>query len=102
VASTTRVFGAVPNPSRSDTSVRVLLAAPSAGGTASYDVRAEVYDLAGRRVQSVFGGRLPSGPHSFVWDGRDGSGRSTGAGVYFLRVTVDGEVAGTAKITRVR
>ena len=99
---TTQVFGAAPNPSRATTSVRVLLTAPSVGGSASYEVRAEVYDLAGRRVKSVFEGHLPSGSHSFLWDGHDGTGRATGSGVYFLRVVVDGQPAGTAKITRMQ
>jgi hypothetical protein len=59
-------------------------------------VRITVYDVAGRRVRSVVDERLPSGDHEVVWDGRDGSGRAVGSGVYFSVL----EYEGTRRIRR--
>jgi len=68
-----------PNPSRAD--VRLTLELPSPSG-----VDAGIYDLAGRLVRPLESGPLSAGRHSLRWDGRDASGRSVPAGVYFARV----------------
>jgi hypothetical protein len=46
-----------------------------------------IHDLAGRRVATLFQGRIEAGSRTFQWDG-------TGArdGVYFARLTVEGRV----------
>jgi flagellar hook assembly protein FlgD len=64
-----------------------------------YNVRADVYDVAGRLVRTVFEGHLPSGNHFFDWDGSTHAGRAA-AGIYFMRVRVNGKGIGTAKIIR--
>ncbi len=69
-----------PNPFRG--AVRVEFRLDAAG-----PVTAEVVDVAGRRVRTLAEGRLPAGTHRLQWDGRDGAGRPTAAGVYFLRVS---------------
>ncbi len=51
----------------------------------------EVFDAAGRRVATVLDGPLPAGPGEAAWNGRDEHGRGVGAGVYFYRLSVDGE-----------
>ncbi|MCA9752189.1 MAG: T9SS type A sorting domain-containing protein, partial [Gemmatimonadetes bacterium] len=63
---------AFPNPSSGTVTVSV----------GSTDVSVDVYDVSGRRVASFAGsaGRAD-------WDGRDGSGRTVSAGIYFARVT---------------
>jgi hypothetical protein len=48
--------------------------------------RATVFDVRGRRVARVLDRPLVAGRHVITWDGRDGSGRRTASGVYFLRV----------------
>src|SRR5262245_43268663 len=68
-----------PNPSRAD--VRMTLELPSPSG-----VDAGIYDLAGRLVRSLRSGSLSAGRHTLSWDGKDESGRSVAAGVYFARV----------------
>jgi hypothetical protein len=95
------VLAAYPNPMSGATRIPVALPSPAEGGRADYAVRAEVYDLAGRRVQVLFSGRLSAGRHVLDWDGRTGTGADAGAGVFFVRVTVEGEPARAVKLTRV-
>ncbi len=54
------------------------------------DVRAAVYDVAGRRVRMLATGLQGAGPHELSWDGRDGAGRCSSSGLYFYRVQLDG------------
>lgn len=41
-----------------------------------------VYDVAGRRVATLFRGIAEAGPHASLWDGRSADGRLAPAGVY--------------------
>jgi glucose/arabinose dehydrogenase len=50
----------------------------------------EVFDLGGRLVKRLLGGRLSAGPHSVRWDGTGESGQPTAAGVYLARLDVAG------------
>jgi FlgD Ig-like domain len=74
-----RFSPAAPNPIRFHS--RLSFELPSAE-----DVRIRVYDLAGRAVQSLAFGRLPAGPHDFVWRAVDDRGSSLPDGVYFMRL----------------
>lgn len=75
-----------PNPFNPSTRVRFEI---PAGGARSVDLA--VYDLRGRRVQTLVGGEsLPAGEHTRFWHGRDDSGRAVASGGYFLRLSADG------------
>jgi hypothetical protein len=69
--------GISPNPSRG--SVRLLLAAPSAGL-----VRVRVYDVTGHQITAL-DAPLSEDQAMIEWDGRDHNGRQVPAGVYLLR-----------------
>lgn len=56
-------------------------------------VEVDVLDMAGRRVASIAGSRFEAGRHALAWDGRDGSGRPTAAGVFFIRARAEGRTA---------
>jgi hypothetical protein len=56
-----------------------------------------VYDVRGKRVQTVINGMLPSGQHMISWNGRDQNDRSVVNGVYFCRVKA-GSVEKTVKM----
>ena len=56
-------------------------------------VRADVFDLAGRRMTTLVDARLSAGPRSLAWNGRDASGRPLASGRYLLRLSVDGAVS---------
>ncbi len=67
----------------------------------SGQVRADVYDVAGRRVRRLHKGVLGAGVHVLPWDGRDESGRETAAGLYLARVsTSEGTKTGRIMIVR--
>jgi len=57
----------------------------------SGSVRLGIYDIRGRLVRDLVAGTLVAGRHEVVWDGRDRSGRSAAAGVYFVRMTGEGK-----------
>ena len=72
-----------PNPFRTNLEVAFTL-----GRAGPVDL--VVYDVLGREVRAVArGSRLEAGPQSLTWDGRDASGRETGAGVYFVRLKTE-------------
>ncbi len=77
--------GNYPNPFNPVTLIQYEL--PWASG-----VTLTVYDLSGRVVRTLENGtRLPAGPHTTAWDGRDERGRDVASGVYLYRLTVGGE-----------
>jgi hypothetical protein len=55
------------------------------------NVRAEIYDVRGRRVVTLLDAARPAGPGEVSWAGRDGNGQTVAAGVYFIRVHAAGE-----------
>ena len=83
-----------PNPSRGAVETRFALAAAAA-------IRADVYDLSGRRVRELASGTIAAGTHALQWDGTDDGGMPVSAGLYFLRVGSEG-VRLTARMIRLR
>ncbi len=64
-------------------------------------ITADVYDVSGRLVKTIYTGRLPPGENKLYWDGRTQSGHQASAGVYFIRLSTPFNAAG-AKVTLVR
>jgi hypothetical protein len=77
-----------PNPS--DGTVRFRLDLPAPGF-----VRVTILDVAGRLIHETAEQR-PAGRHTLAWSSRSSSGTSR-AGVYFLRVQVDGRTIATRR-----
>jgi len=75
-----RRFSAAPNPFNPGTQLSFLLAAPS-------DVTIVIYDASGRRVRTLFQGRLEADLHVMRWDGTDENGLGVASGVYLFRVS---------------
>lgn len=65
--------------------------------TAPADVRAEIFDLQGRRVRSLAERRMGAGAQVLPWDGRDDQGVRLGRGLYFARVRAGAQVS-TARV----
>ena len=70
---------ASPNPSTDATRVTFRLVTEE-------QVHASVFDAEGRRLASLFDGRLGSGVHTLAWNGRADDGSVVASGVYFARV----------------
>jgi hypothetical protein len=66
----------VPNPFSPNTRIDFDL-------TGSVDVNVSVYDVRGRRIATLVQGRLGSGPHSVMWDGKSESGVVAASGIYW-------------------
>jgi len=71
-----------PNPFRDRTTLQYTL--PEA-----QDVTVAVFDLLGRRVQTLVDQRQKGGVHRVHWGGRGSSRRPLASGAYFLRVSTD-------------
>jgi hypothetical protein len=96
----TRLLKAYPSPALGATRVPIVLAASS--GARASQVKADVFDITGRKVRTVFNGSLPAGRHVVAWDGTTSGGRTARAGIYFMRVSVDGQAIGSVKMMRLR
>lgn len=55
------------------------------------NVELGVYDVAGRIVATLTHGTMDPGTYSRTWNGMDGNGHAAGAGMYFIRLKVNGE-----------
>ncbi|MFN8176898.1 MAG: T9SS type A sorting domain-containing protein [bacterium] len=64
-------------------------------------VRIDVRDVLGRQVVTLLDQALEGGDHSAEWDGRDERGARVAAGVYFVRLDVDGRVE-SRRVVRLR
>jgi hypothetical protein len=73
----------VPNPMSGSARVELFLAGSPAAG--SLDADAILFDLAGRRVRTIWSGALARGLTRVSWDGRNEVGRAIEPGVYYLR-----------------
>jgi FlgD Ig-like domain len=76
-------FSTYPVPARTST---VAFGLPKAG-----HVDLAVFDVAGRRITTIEKGRLDAGNYTREWSGRNSDGSKVGAGVYFIRLMLDGE-----------
>lgn len=79
------LHAATPHPFGDTTTLRLDLRAAS-------HVRADVYDLLGRNVETLHDGLLPAGLHLLVWTAH---GRS--AGTYVVRLRLDGAESGVVR-----
>ncbi|MFA5107181.1 MAG: peptidoglycan DD-metalloendopeptidase family protein [Patescibacteria group bacterium] len=78
-ASMAKTLSATPNPLNPSTTISFTL-------NQAKPVAVEIYDVSGRRVQTLFTGELPSGPQAIIWNGRDDQGQRVASGIYFCRV----------------
>lgn len=51
--------------------------------------RLEIFDVLGRRIQTLIDGWVVAGHHEAAWDGTDFRGRAAASGVYFYRLTTE-------------
>lgn len=88
----------VPNPSIGTTMIGLQLSGAERHGSADLTI----FDVTGRRVQSLWSGDFGQAPAELQWDGRAGDGANVAPGRYLVRLRVAGETVGTHWITRLR
>ncbi len=76
--STLRLLGASANPARENSQWQLVLPADA-------EVTLDVFDIAGRRVRSLWNGKMRAGRHLYTWDGRDDGNNPVASGVYLVR-----------------
>lgn len=81
-----------PNPFRASTAISFAIAG-------SAPVQLEVFDVAGRRVTTLIDDVAPRGEHTTRWNGHDQGGRQLASGIYFVRLSVNGSVVETRRVT---
>ncbi len=74
-----------PNPFNAKTTIKYSLSEQS-------DVTIEIYDIIGRKVDTIYKGYQPAGQHQVIWDASDHS-----SGVYFYRLEI-GDFSKTKKM----
>ena len=79
------LYNNFPNPFVSSTTIRF---------DSPYEENASVtiYDGMGRKIKTVFNGKLRKGINLFDWNGRDANGRKCAGGVYFYSVESNGNI----------
>jgi hypothetical protein len=84
-----------PNPFNNDVSITFVTPEPG-------PVALAIYDVHGRRIQSILDGTIAAGDHIAVWNGREQNGRNAPAGTYFLRLESANGGRATRQIVLVR
>ncbi len=88
---TTRIEGIRPNPVAQGSRILFAVATPS-------DVAFDVVNAAGRRVSQLDAGSREAGHFGIEWSGSGTDGKRLAAGVYFLRMRVNGQVREDSRV----
>jgi hypothetical protein len=64
-------------------------------------VRLTAFDIAGRRVRTLWDGPRDAGVHRIAWDGRNDAGLSVAPGLYWMALEAD-RVRSTRRVVRLR
>ncbi len=72
-----------PNPFNSRTNIVFNLPATS-------DIELSVYDITGSKVAVLASGRVEAGSHSVTWDGHNKAGHPVSSGIYFYKISING------------
>jgi hypothetical protein len=94
LADVGRVLPAFPNPTSGGTTLAWELARTG-------EVSVQVFSVRGRRIFTTTG-NMSAGAGSLFWDGRDHRGRPAAAGIYLVRVSVDGRILGRSRVVLTR
>ncbi len=88
------LLSAFPNPFNPQTILKYEISTPQS-------VRLEIFDVAGRKVETLVQELQSAGAHSITWQGKDEQGQTLSSGVYFARLVADG-ISTTHKLTLIQ
>ena len=83
-----------PNPFNPSTSIKFAVPNKS-------HVNLEIYDILGRKVNTLVDSEFDAGYHTVIWDGRNSSGEQVSTGVYFYRLNA-GDYSSSKKMTIIK
>ena len=83
---TVPVFSANNYPNPFNPSTTIAYSIPTASNTSL-----RVYNIKGQVVKTLVNGVVEAGNHSITWNGRDDNGTSVASGVYFYRLSSEGQ-----------
>jgi hypothetical protein len=92
--SRSRALVATPNPFANRTLIPFSLSVPTVATLT-------IHDLGGHRIRQLWNGAMQAGLHEVPWDGLDGHGNPTAAGIYFARLQTPGHLQ-TAKLVKLK
>jgi hypothetical protein len=85
--SRVELFQNYPNPFNAKTRISFILAQEEK------NVKLNIYDVMGRRVNGFFWDYLLAGEHYVIWNGKNDSGELLTSGIYFYRLVLSGLLA---------
>ena len=80
----TRIGQNYPNPFNGTTLIPIKLARDA-------DVAIQIFDLTGKRIRTLFNGRMNAGVRQVSWDGNDENNARVASGLYIFKVIVEGK-----------
>ncbi len=89
-------FNVCTNPNPSNSSTIINLTFPNHSET-----NLSIYNLNGQLIKEITNGIFPAGEHQICWNGSNRYGKEVSAGVYLLRLQVNGEVI-TKRLTIIK
>jgi hypothetical protein len=87
----TSLGNAYPNPMNPTTRIQFT------NGVEGGRITLQVFDVTGRLVKKLVDGRFPAGVHEVTWDGTFEDGSSAPSGMYFYRMTGNGDAFSASK-----
>ncbi|HPG41079.1 MAG TPA: two-component regulator propeller domain-containing protein [bacterium] len=84
-----------PNPFNSDTEIKYTLQQKA-------NVKVQIFNLQGQLVRTLASGYHQSGEYSARWNGCDDACAPLSSGIYFYRLTIDGQAAATKRLVMVK
>ncbi len=84
-------FNVYPNPFNPETTIAFDLKHEG-------KVELSVYNLRGQKVKTLCNETLPAGRKTFVWNGKNSSGKQTASGIYFMKLNAQGQKSKIRKV----
>ena len=84
----TGLRGNFPNPFNPSTTIEFVIRKSEVGSASVY---IEVYNTRGQKIRTLVNENMSPGEHSIVWNGKDDHNNDVSSGVYFYKMTVDGD-----------